>query len=501
MKKQITAKVPICPDSICIGIYRKYGRIFILTLFIVGLALWLRLYKIGLHSYRSEEIIRVVIASEDLKASITSDVFRSYFFQLLLHLWIRIFSNSEFATRVLSALFGAFAIIPLYFLVKLLADKKTAILVLYLSAISPFYILFSRLAEDIGLWLFLIALSLLFFLVYCKENKGLIAYVISTILMLYSGPLGFLILGAEWIFLLRWYRQGRFKKWLIAQSFILFGYSAWLVRFCSGFSAESAGIDRMPTSFFNKIAYLFFTFSLGETVSPWNWKIVCPFAIIIMALLSRGILNLRLKQKCVSFIYTFFLISLASLFTSRGSPEYCICASIMFYIVLALGLEKLKMPLFLSGIGIITLFNSYSLYNLYTDKEYNIQSFTDKWREVADFVYKLSDKKTRVIASHPSFIWYYNAENLLIFDCEKYWDTLKEIDGAKKIILVKTPLSCPFYPKDKRLYRFENWIEKRFALTQTIGFCENENYRIKRRLLKRAFPQFRIQILVYELNI
>ena len=398
------------------------------------LAFVLRVWRLGSHSYNSAEI-GVIGTSIKSILTLLPEGIRSPFFRLLLYGWIKAFSlqghiANEFTTRMFSVLFGSLAVFPIYFLVKNITDKKVAELVICFTAISPFYILFSREVTDFGISLFFISLSLLlFFLVFCEKanspgtgspNNGLrIGYIIITILMLYSVPLGFLILLGEWVyFLLRWkkHQASLIKRWATAQVFILLFYSYWLVRFYQEFPLEWNALSKMPTTLINKIAYTFFAFSLGETVLPWNWKVVLPAGIVFMTIFIVGIRKMRRNFSVLSFISILFVVNLIPLLTNRGAPDYCVGASIMYYIILAFGLTRLlpegrHMPTLEIGFGLCFLFNSYSLYNLYTDKNYNMQSITDDWRNVANIVKKLSDESipgTKIVSFHTSFNWYCN---------------------------------------------------------------------------------------------
>ena len=81
-----------------------------------------------------------------------------YFF--LLHLWIKLFGDSEIAMRSLSLLFGI-GTLPLVFTVtKKIADNKTAIFALALACISPLLVLFSVEVRMYPMVIFLVILSL-----------------------------------------------------------------------------------------------------------------------------------------------------------------------------------------------------------------------------------------------------------------------------------------------------------------------------------------------------
>lgn len=508
-------------------------QIFIFVVCLV-IAFGLRCYKLGDHSYRGTEVGTISVASTSIIKLFAADL-RCPFFRLILHGWMNLLSKEvhlqkEFATRLLSVIFGALAIIPLYYLTKSLIDKKVAIISAYLATISPFYILISRTAEDFTLSLLLVALSLLLFLHWCEEGKGLPWYIIATILMLYSGPLLFLVLIGEWIYFgLRWQStKERLKLWLIGQVLIFILYSYGIVHFFQVFSGEYQAFDRLPvSSVLLKAIYAFYTFSVGETVLPWNWKIVLPAGYIYAGISAFGLTKIKRKYRSLSFIILFLLLPIVPIFTNRGAPEYCICTSIAYYILLAIGISAMRPPISIPILVAITFFNVYSLTNLYTDKEYHNQSFTDNWRLITKYVEeeckneKLKVKSVKldvgadtslrggvelrpyIVAYHGSFIWYYkevqpHGDNLIVLDTRNPEFTEAKLMSTNKVLFVHTPGSGVFSSDDRGIYKFKEWLDQNFLCTHTVGFFENEDYEIKRKLLKRTFPRFRVQVFTYE---
>lgn len=121
-----------------------------------------------------------------------------YFF--LLHLWIKLFGDSEIAMRSLSLLFGI-GTLPLVFTVtKKIADNKTAIFALALACISPLLVLFSVEVRMYPMIIFLVILSLNYLIDFEKtrETKALIKLGITNILIPYTLVGGILYNIALW---------------------------------------------------------------------------------------------------------------------------------------------------------------------------------------------------------------------------------------------------------------------------------------------------------------
>jgi hypothetical protein len=476
-----------------------------ILVFLLVAALGLRFCSLGRHSYRGTEVGTISAASGSFVQTVEAGrCGRSPLFSMvLLHGWIKIFPGTEFATRGLSALFGALSVIPLFFLARRLTGRKTALMAACLVAISPFHILLSRTVQDFGLSLFLATASLTLFLYWCEENKGFPWYVATTILMLYSGPFLFLILIGEWLyFFVRWRTtKGMWKIWLIGQLLIVAAYSYWIWDIFKIFPGEWQTFDRLPTTLgvAGKAVYAFYAFSLGETVLPWKWWVVCPATIVFAGTSLFSLTRIKRNYRILPFVTIFLLIPMAPIFTNRGAPEYLIAASIAYYVLLAMGIKAMKAPISWILLGLIILFNGYSLFNLYTDKQYHTQGLTDDWRLISTYTEKESVvRQMPVVAYHGSFVHYYKGGNLITFDPRDPEDTQAKLANMDRILFVDTPGSGVFSSNDDRIHQFKKWLDQNFLCVQSVGFFENEEYETKRKFIKRSFPRFRVQVLVYE---
>lgn len=121
-----------------------------------------------------------------------------YFF--LLHLWIKLFGDSEIAMRSLSLLFGIGTLPLVFTATKKIADNKTAIFALALACISPLLVLFSVEVRMYPMVIFLVILSLNYLIDFEKtrETKALIKLGITNILIPYTLIGGILYNIALW---------------------------------------------------------------------------------------------------------------------------------------------------------------------------------------------------------------------------------------------------------------------------------------------------------------
>lgn len=162
-------------------------KIYILLFVIFILALFLRTYKlgevpIGLTNDEASlgyDAYSVLLTGRDqwkVFLPINFKEFGDYRLPAYIYLSllpIKIFGLSEFSIRLLSALFGVFSIVILYFLVKKILDEKKALFASLLLAISPWSIGLSRVAlePNIAITFFLLSLLFIFYFLYNKKKK------------------------------------------------------------------------------------------------------------------------------------------------------------------------------------------------------------------------------------------------------------------------------------------------------------------------------------------
>jgi len=143
----------------------------------------------------------------------------------ILHFWIWIFGDSEFAARVPSALFGSFSIIAIYAVGRFLFNKNVGLIAAFILATSVFHIRYSQEARAYSLLAFLTLVSFYYYLKIESSDRRLyvLGYLLSSILMLYTHYYGLLILAAQNIFFFSNYFKNHnlgaltLKKWRTSQ--------------------------------------------------------------------------------------------------------------------------------------------------------------------------------------------------------------------------------------------------------------------------------------------
>lgn len=217
---------------------RKSHRLLPLVLLVLLLAFGLRIYRLPEQSLWYDEALSLHYAeqpwSEMLSGVSGSD--HPPLHSLLLHFWIVIAGQSEFALRYLSLWWGVVSVALLYRLGKQLFDKTTALLAAALLSISPFHLWYSQEARMYSLALALslgVVLSLLAITTRRNALRPWAAYVLTGALALYAHfYTGFILLFANLAFALWWLTQPRrdrrlLLRWGAAQAAVLALFAPW----------------------------------------------------------------------------------------------------------------------------------------------------------------------------------------------------------------------------------------------------------------------------------
>jgi mannosyltransferase len=275
----------------------------LLLVLIVLLALGLRLYRLDSQSLWADEGNSVALASRSL-AAITHDAAQDIhppLYYYLLHLWVRVFGDSEIALRSLSALMGTGLVFVTYLLGQQLFNRRLALIASFLAAISPLQIHYSqetRMYVPAALWG---ALAIYFFVRWVRLWKApgdgsggrrpvaLFAslYVLFTVAALYTHYFAFTIpIVANVAYALgtipyrSWRRPRAIGGWVAAQLIIVALYYPWLMLAGRQLTTWPAISEPFTLGFF--LQELIRVFSLGLAVEPRTTPVVLVFAVLLL---------------------------------------------------------------------------------------------------------------------------------------------------------------------------------------------------------------------------
>jgi 4-amino-4-deoxy-L-arabinose transferase-like glycosyltransferase len=289
----------------------------IALLLILALAVFLRFYRLDAQSLWADEGNSVSLSGRSLDhitAGAAHDIHPPLYYYLL-HFWMRIFSNSEFAVRSLSALLGTGLVYLTYLLGRHLSNYWLGLAAAFLAAISPFQVYYSQETRMYILLAALSALSVYSFIrfleaeasktrntQYAIRNTYLLwagLYIIATALSLYTHYSFPIIMAMENLLYGIWlaisWRQGggmgRAIRWIVIQLAVVALYWPWLptaFRQVSGWPSIS-----QPHGLLFVVQEAFRLFSLGPTAGvQYTSLLLLGFAAIFIA--GLGPITLRL---------------------------------------------------------------------------------------------------------------------------------------------------------------------------------------------------------------
>ena len=178
-----------------------------MILLILTAGLILRLFKLDQSLWLDEAINVTFVKNLNLHALVfdySIGDFHPPLYHILLRGWVLLFGTSEIAVRLPSVILGLATVYVTYLIGKKLFDNKTALIAATLIATSPLHIYYSQESRMYMLAVFFATLSVYFFVSLLKKETLIywVGFVISTVLMLYTDYLPYLLFPVYVIFLL-----------------------------------------------------------------------------------------------------------------------------------------------------------------------------------------------------------------------------------------------------------------------------------------------------------
>jgi mannosyltransferase len=398
----------------------------LILLLILSLGAVLRVVNLGSDSLWLDEAITIQFARLDLpqlfSETASSDVHPPLYY-LALHYWIKLFGDSEAATRSLSALFGLLAILMIYKVAAFLFDRAVGLLSALLLALSLFHIQFAQEVRMYTLLALLTLCSFYFFLKLLAEPgaPNLVGYLLSTSLLMHTHVYSFFIIIAENLFLLSLYFSNRdlfkrlFVRWLLLQVTLALLFLPWLSVQLSQFERVQHGfwIPR-PTLTFLRLTWELYA---GSTLLSWLFIPLVALGLIPQRevradhsteeRLGPGSLAERkspLSEHNKVLLLLVWLLSpvllpfvLSQFLSSIYLPKYTIAASTAFLILAARGVMSIRVDRV--RVLLVAVLMGLSFVQM---REYWSVPHKDFWRESASY-FNRTARAGDLILYYPSF--------------------------------------------------------------------------------------------------
>ena len=423
---------------------------------ILLLALLLRGYRLDGQSLWADEGNSAALAARSL-AAITRDAAHDIhppLYYYFLHLWVRLWGNSEIALRSLSALAGTILVFATFLLGGELFPRRVAYVAAFLAAISPFQVYYSQEARMyilVALWS---ALAVLFFVRWMRSRTETgaaargraiplaVLYVCFTTAALYTHYFAFavplvtnLAYGLAMIGYPALRRLRRIGAWAGAQLVVVALYLPWL-RLAGGQLTTWPAVSE-PFSLRFLLEELLRVFSLGLSVERETTPVVLCFGLVLllgalpMVVWSRGGRRPGLlpRPELSALLFTLLYLGVPilavyvlSLSRPAYDPKFLLLVTPAFCLFLARGIGGEWLTADVEGraraaarwgiAGALLLFvlvaSALSLRNYYYDERYA----RDDYRGMASYVSAAGQEGDAIILNAPGqteiFSYYYD---------------------------------------------------------------------------------------------
>lgn len=473
----------------------------------------LRLYDLGEKSFWIDELISLCHAAtiQDVASFLTpacGNVHPPLYF-LILKGWSA-FGGGEVYLRLLSVFFGVAVIPAVYFLGREILAEAPAVGATFLVAVSPFYLLYDREVRMYSLLTFLTVSSVYFFLRALRTGRNVhwALYTILTTLNVYVHYHACLVVAFEWVFYFLGYAKYRqfWLKAVISQLVVASCFVFWLPGFWyqiqnpTLFTLDAP--DKFPVvigAWIVKPFYIFYAFSLGQTILPWN-VIAIAGAIVVAIVAFLGVRSLRGHRDALEFTTLFLAVPLTiGMLVSLSMPRYYVFLAPVYYLVLAQGVLSLSRPS-IKGVACFLLLVpiAVSTSNYFQNREFHILESVDPWREVGAYIREQAKPEDCVIAIGASRPLGYYLGSYAGFSQPIYGSDFEQsrqcMEGGlgRRIWLVGADSGTKML-----MQRAKSWLEARYTQLAEKRFFLDSDYQMKARLFKKDFLEYRISVYLY----
>ena len=418
----------------------------------------LRAFRLDAQSLWYDEAFSVYLAHFDLAeitARTAADIQPPLYYYLL-HFWIALAGDSEFALRFLSLGFGVLTIPLLFVTARRLFDARSARIAALIATLSPLYLWYSQEARMYALITFLLLLSsyaLLRLQADWQSRRWRLIFIAANIAAIYAHYFAFAIITFQILYALYAIRNSQianrksqsriplsaFRIPLYAFAFIFLAFLPWLPHVLARLN-EDASYWRGALKLDEAIRHIFINFTMGESVleSQAQWLAAGWLIALLGSLLVRWLGNRDKRSNypttepanhSTTFLILYFVIPLALLlFLFSRNPKfnarYLMIASPPLFILLGAGLASLHAVFARTrsrarvvwGALLITVYcllitsSAYSDWNLYTDPAFTKADF----RKIARYLEQNATRDDAIILTSghlfPAFNYYYRGD-------------------------------------------------------------------------------------------
>lgn len=443
----------------------------ILLLLLLMSAILLRIYNLSGESLWLDEgisIRRSKLNLIEIVFELITNVHPPLYF-VILHYWMLIFGDSELSVRFPSVIFGLCSVLMIYKLGSAISNRNTGLISALILCFSVFHVQYSQEARGYSLMVLLSIISMysLIKLIVNKDKEKIhrSGYIISSILLICTHSYGLLVILAQNIFFVITYIINKnslnlnFRKWISLQGIVALLYLPWLfilafqvISIQSGYWISQPNIMMIYETFLKYAGSknLLFT-SLFLLIIPFFFLMKTKLSNTLFKHKKGNKYNLDLQGNKILLLITWLLVPIiipfliSQILAPIYQIRYTISASVAFYILIALAIEKIKIRHIKTFF--IFLIIIFSMCNLY---KYYVEINKQQWRDSIKYL-EMNAQSGDIVLCVPDYILnsvinYYTKRNDLYklpfkmkskkLDAEKKEKLVHEIKKYKKFWLI-----------------------------------------------------------------
>lgn len=273
----------------------------VLAILLIGFGL--RVYRLGEQNIWWDEGHAIWAARQDLTAAtrITAHDVHPPLYLWLLHGWLRLAGESEFAIRYLSLIGGMLTVALCYVVARRLVGRRAALLAMLLLATARFHIWWSQEARMYVWAAFFVLLSVYHLIsLHYRGYSAWLLYVLASAAALYTLYLAVLAVLLHNLFVACvWWRKprlGRFLfNWVLAQIGVLVLYAPWLY---VAFSRTRTDVAKttFPIRLVWQLYATVLTTGISTHLDRYLW-VVLPIVLLALAGVVLYFLDRRQPQR------------------------------------------------------------------------------------------------------------------------------------------------------------------------------------------------------------
>lgn len=404
----------------------RHYKLILIGILLVSFGL--RVYQLGYQSLRGDEGATYIYSARPLGQLFEivrfSDPHPPLYYTLM-HGWIAVGGDTEFALRFFSVITGILLIASMAALGKMIIGPRLGLIVALLVGLNPYHIFYAQdarsypLATLLGVW----ATIALWQALRGNAWRHWIAYGICVLALMHTHYYAVFIVVFQGVFVIwDWWRRRRFPlRYVVVGVIDVLLFLPWLILSWGVITDYEGAVETVGigASLWRPLV----AFAGTQLLEP-------PFTevnvIVAMVLLCLGAINLLRKHRPAALLLMFYLaVPLIGVYVaSRARPifneRYLILASPAFFLLIGAGLtsvfdfRRLRGPV-LSLLFAMTLFVTWgtALSNHYFNPQF---AKSPPWREILGYIVGKARPGDALIYTAPlPPILYYNQDHLPVY--------------------------------------------------------------------------------------